>query len=316
MSNMNRRTFVRNSALGGAGIFLSKDLLFANSFQTMFSNSLTNGIGGLVPVSIIEDALLLVHRSGKLKGEAKFALTSDLHNRPAAPGNKGRLATILPVLDKKLIELLQILKEKKEINKKVEKIALAFGWICNNEIYKQLKPVYGDKPSQDKIREVQLYHDAELIRQISNLQSTGNLKEEYIASFMNEIQPRTLTRVHTMKPSKDGHEWVNRMADWRKENKSYLDILASIIVNPEPGKKDMYVRKTNFYDPADHVISYVRALQKAKNVTIKKIEAAVSGEEGKSLYARAIINSYNHILATNEFLNDKISERELKSKLL
>ena len=150
-NNINRRSFLKHSALGSAGIFLGGSLLNARDMFAAARSDLKSGVGGLVPVSIIEDANLLVLRMNTFEGDAAFALVSDLHNRPAAPGNKGRLASLLPVQDRKLMELLKIIRQKKDLKNRVEKIAIANGWICNNATYKYIKPVYGNDPSPERI---------------------------------------------------------------------------------------------------------------------------------------------------------------------
>ena len=315
MNNINRRSFLKHSALGSAGIFLGGSVLNARDMFAAAHSDLKSGVGGLVPVSIIEDANLLVLRMNTLEGDAAFALASDLHNRPAAPGNKGRLASLLPVQDRKLMELLTVIKQKKDIKNRVEKIAIANGWICNNATYKYLKPVYGDDPSPERIMDVQAYHDAQLLIELSDLQVTGEEKKAYLAALFNEMLPRTITRVHTLIPARDGHDWVNRMTDWRVANKTYLDRLAEIMVNPELSKKQTYVNNPNFYDPSDVLIVFCRNLQHAKNVKVDKIEKAVDEASNGSLYAKALSESVKNIKAANEFVNENLTGNELEKKL-
>jgi hypothetical protein len=314
-NHINRRNFFKQSALGSAGIILGGSMLNARDMFAAAKASLNTGIGGLVPVSIIEDANLLVMRITKFKGDADFALVSDLHTRPAAPGNKGRLASLLPVQDKKLMELLNNIKQKSDLKNRIEKIAIANGWICNNATFKYLKPVYGSNPSPDKIMDVQAYHDAQLLTEISDLQITGEVKEEYLAALFNEVIPRASTRVHTLIPAEDGHDWVNRMTDWRKMNKSYLDTLAELMVSPDLSKKQTYVNGPNFYDSSDALIMYCRSLQNTKNVKAEKIEKAVGQATNGSLYAQALAESITNIKAANDFLNGNMSGSELESQL-
>ncbi|MFW5781298.1 MAG: twin-arginine translocation signal domain-containing protein [Bacteroidota bacterium] len=316
MNNIiNRRSFLKHSALGSAGIFLGGSLLNARDMFAAARSALKSGVGGLVPVSIIEDANILVSRTAEFNGDSEFALTSDLHTRPAAPGNKGRLASILPVQDKKLMELLDLIRQKKDLKNRVEKIAIANGWICNNATFKYLKPVYGNDPSPEKIMDIQAYHDAQLLIELSGMQVTSGVKEEYLAALFNEMLPRTLTRVHTLIPAEDGHDWVNRMTDWRVANKTYLDTLAQIMVNPELSKKQDYVDGPNFYGSSDALLVYCRNLQHAKNVKTDKIEMALNEASNGSLYAKALSESVKNIMAANEFVNGNLSGSELENRL-
>ena len=312
---INRRSFFKQSAMGSAGVILGGSLLSVRDMFAAAAANLKAGVGGLVPVSVIEDANLLVLRTAKFAGDSEYALTSDLHNRPAAPGNKGRLASVLPVEDKKLLDLLHAIKQNKSLKNRIEKIAIANGWICNNATYKHLKPVYGDNPSPETIMYVQAHHDAQLLIELSDIHMTSDVKEEYLAALFNEILPRASTRVHTFIPAEDGHEWVNRMTDWRVMNNNYLDELAKIMVHPEMSKKEKYVDGPNFYNPSDAVIMYCRNLQNAKNVQVDKIEKAVDDASGKSLYARILGESFKNINAANEFLNNNMSESQLESML-
>ena len=314
-NNINRRSFLKHSALGSAGIFLGGSLLNARDMFAAARSDLKSGVGGLVPVSIIEDANLLVLRMNTFEGDAAFALVSDLHNRPAAPGNKGRLASLLPVQDRKLMELLKIIRQKKDLKNRVEKIAIANGWICNNATYKYLKPVYGNDPSPERIMDVQAYHDAQLLIELSDMQVTSDVKEAYLAALFNEMLPRTITRAHTLIPAKDGHDWVNRMTDWRVANKQYLDRLAEIMVNPELSKKQEYVSGQDFYNSSDALLVYCRNLQHAKNVKVDKIEKAVDEASNGSLYAKALSESVTNIKAANEYINGNLSGSELENKL-
>ncbi|MFW6310441.1 MAG: hypothetical protein ACOC1D_04995 [Prolixibacteraceae bacterium] len=313
--NIDRRNFIKQGALGSAGILLGSSMAAnaAGFFSRQGINN--NGLGGLVPVSVIEDTNLLLLRSGNFKEHAGFALASDLHTRPAAPGNKGRIASVLPVQDKKLLQLLRIIRDDKKLTNRVEKIAIAFGWICHNAAARHIKPVYGNNPAAEEILEIQSYHDAQLIKEISGIKVSAKVNEEYIASLFNEMLPRAATRVHTLIPASDGPEWVNRITDWRVENKSYLENLAKIIVRPENSKKVKYVDSPNFYAPSDSVIFCCRNLQKAIDVKPAKIKKAVSEASTGSLYARALGEAYTNIANANEYLNGNLSEQELDRKL-
>lgn len=274
-----------------------------------------NGVGGLVPVSLIEDANLLLLRSGNFKGHSEFALASDLHNRPAPPGNKGRIASVLPVHDKKLIQLLSIIRGDKELSERVAKIAIAFGWICHNAGTKYIKPVYGDNPSSEEALDIQTYHDAHLIKAISGMEKTTKMEQNELASLFNEILPRSLTRVHTLIPADDGPEWVNRISAWRVANKSYMNNLAKVIVQPDSSKKLRYVDNPNFYTSDDSVIFSCRNLQNGIDVKPEKINNAVAEAASGSLYAKALGEAYSNIIAANQYLNGNLKESELESKL-
>ncbi len=314
-NKINRRNFFKQSTLGSAGIIMGASALNSTNLFAASPVNLKNGISGLVPVSVIEDANLLVLRTAKLEGDAAFAVVSDLHHRPAAPGNKGRLASLLPVEDKKLMELLNLLRKNEGLKNRIEKISLVYGWICNNAVYQHLKPVYGENPAPEKIRDVQLYQDAKLITELSDLKVSNEVKEEYLAALFNEILPRACTRVHTLIPAEDGMDWVNRMTAWRVNNKNYMETLANIMVNPDAERYEKYVITPNFYNPSDALIDYCRKMQDAVNIKPEKINDAVDQASTESLYAQALATSVKNIKAANQFLNGNMNEGSLESRL-
>ncbi len=316
LHKINRRSFIKQSAVGGTGILVGGSLINTQSLFGASPHNLKNGIGGLVPVSLMEGANLLVLRSGVLQKPVSFALTSDLHNRPAAPGNKGRIAGVLPVNDPRLVALLKVLKDDKETSRYVEKTALAFGWICNNAIHNKVKNIYPDHENPDQILEVQLYHDAEMLKDILNVNENSNLKEEHLGAFFNEILPRATTRVHTLIPAEDGQDWVNRMTAWRKQNSLYLNTLAKVIIEPDSEKYEAYVAKPNFYNAGDEIIRMVRQLENAKNINPADIQDAIAGNNTESLYAAALAEAYNNIIVAGKFLNNEVSLNELEETLL
>jgi len=315
LNKINRRSFIKQGAIGGTGIMIGGSFINTQSLFGASPMNLKNGIGGLVPVSLIEGANLLVLRAGVLKKPASFALTSDLHNRPAAPGNKGRIAGVLPVNDVRLVSLLKVLRDDKETSNYVEKTALAFGWICNNAIYNKVKNIYAEHENPDQILEVQLYHDAEMLKDILNVRNNSNLKEEHLGAFFNEILPRATTRVHTMIPADDGQDWVNRMTNWRRLNTQYLNTLAKVIVEPESQKLETYVVNPNFYNAGDEIITMVRQLENAKNIKPADIEDAIADNNSNSIYARALADSYNNIIIAGKFLNEEASLDELEKAI-
>ncbi len=312
--NINRRSFIKQSSIGGTGLLFGSSLL--SSASDLFSRvSQARVIGGLVPVSVIEDTGLLLIRSGNFSGDVEYAIASDLHTKPAPPGNKGRLASVLPANDSRLISLFTKIRDNKELPNRTAKIAIAFGWICHNAVAKSLQNLYNLNVSEEETKEMQTYLDAQLIKEISFLNIAPELKEEHIASLFNEILPRAITRIHTLTPAADGPEWVNRMSEWRINNKIYFGDLARIIINPDSFKKEKYIDKPNFYSSTDSIISCCRSLQSASNVKPEKIKTAAAEAATGSLYAKALGESYNNILAANQYLNGNLNERELENKL-
>lgn len=324
-----RRRFFRNAFAGSAGMFFIPSILKAASLidPLMYSPSL-NGISesgvfrtdnknavqdcllnGLATISVIEDACILAFCSGRLSDRSCIAATADIHVR--VPGSKGRLAGVLPPEDKRIFELIDILKNNPGADHFDEKLALVFGWTGVNAAYRKFSPfLEGKDPGEALI--IRINQDALLIREFSKPESDPTRAAvKDVENMLHAMLARALTRVHTLKPdTDDGMGWVNRMAAWRRRNREIMEMYARAIVQsgePDAGK--------NFYDRADGIIAAARKLQKSWKVEPETIFRE-AGKAGGSFYARAIRENFNSIISVNDYLEDRCSRGELSSTLL
>ncbi len=266
-------------------------------------------LNGLATISVIEDACMLAFCSGRLSDRSRVAATADIHVR--VPGSKGRLAGVLPPEDKRLLELIDILKNNPGADHFDEKLALVFGWTGVNAAYRNFSLFFEGKGPGEALT-IRINQDALLIREFSKPESDPGSAAVYdVENMLHDMLARALTRVHTLKPdTDDGMGWVNRMADWRRRNREIMKMYARAIV--QSGEQDA---GKNFYDRSDGIIAAARELQKSGKAEPETI-LREAGKAGGSLYARSIRENLNSIISVNDYLEGKCSREELFSTLL
>jgi hypothetical protein len=153
--------------------------------------------------------------------------------------------------------------------------------------------------------------DALVIRGFSSPEyDIGKALAKDMENLLNSLQIRTLTRVHTLKPDpEDGIGWVNRMADWRRENTKQMQEFAKIIVSP-----DNQLAGSSFYSTSDNIVNASNQLQKAKFVKADEIMSYLK-QGASSNYGKALAEATENIFAIDSYLEGKSSENELVAKL-
>ena len=313
-TKINRRKFIQNSALGSMGMFIAPSLTSASSIFTAANEGKNVLMAGLTPISIIDNACMLAYCSGKLSLASQEVVTTDIHfiqdEMRGTPGNKGRLAVVMPPLDKKLIELVKTIKSDTNTKHIKAKRAISFGWAGVNAVHKNINPALEGKSPEDALK-MRLHQDALVIKGFSSPEHhVEGASYQDVEDMLNAIQVRTITRVHTLKPdSDDGIGWVNRMALWRKKNIKIMEQFAKAIVSP-----DENVAGKSFYNFKEEIITSANRLQKAENVKQEKIMALLN-KGVQSHYANALAEATHSIFAIDAYLEGKISERDLADKL-
>jgi hypothetical protein len=312
---MDRRNFFKKTAIGSAGLMLGSEMFFTGNAFSAGEFASSSGVRGIAPIAMMEDTQVLLLRSAGAKlGVIKNAIVTDLHSRPAAPANKSRLASLLPVNDKRLPALFEALRKDPEQRNYTEKLSLALGWVSNNASYRHFSPLFDKSTTAEESYEIQLYTDAVVVRDLMN-NDTEALKSNELSLFFNEILPRTITRIHTLIPAEDGANWVNRISEWRRYNKDYLHSLAEVILDPDREKYTKYIVSKNFYNPGDDLIKISRKLQNTEDVNSSEILTALDSEN-QSLYSRGVVESYRNTLAAADYMDGKITLAELEAYLL
>mgnify|MGYP006286359251 CR=1 FL=1 len=308
---MDRRRFIINTSLGSSAFMFFPSLLRGVSLYSGSFSKRNGTIWGLTPISVIDNACLIAFRSGKLSRASQQSVTTDIHLRDT-PGNKGRLAVVLPPLDKKLSELLRKVKEGHKIKHPAEKRAIAFGWIAVNAVEKQINEAMKDL-SPEEFRSARMHQDALLIQSFSEAEDSkgGRPDPRQVENLLNTMQVRTITRSHTLKPdSDDGIGWVNRISRWRRENNALMKEYAEAIVNPDASRAG-----EDFLSNEDPLVIMANALQRGDHVTDREIKE-LGDQPAVSMYGKALFFAVEHILLTDRYFRDVVSLSELEPVLL
>jgi hypothetical protein len=302
-SYISRRSFIKNTAIGSAGAIFIPSVLNANVFS--LSTSLKNPV--LIPpvtcINLIEDSCILAFSSGWLSPRCNLAMASDIYTR--LPGNKGRLAGVLPPADKRLMELINILKNNPEASQYEAKLAIVFGWVGVNSAHKHFSPWL-------QSLSMAAHMDGTILRELSlpyHDPSKATIAD--MEELLNVMLPRAITRTHTIKPDNDdGIGWVNRMSEKRRELKKMFSMYAQAMVNPDHGSIP-----SDFYNREDSIIVTARKLYTPETVTQEEIHHVAKTSAPKSLYGKALQDSYLSILAIDEYMVGKITETQLEKVL-
>ncbi len=308
-STINRRSFIRNNAIGAAGFMFIPSVLSASFKNYTNTNIQQNFMGGLTPISLIDNACMLAFCSGRLSQESQNVITTDIHLRDT-PGNKGRLAVAFPPNHQGILELIDIVKNSSDTKFIKEKRALVFGWVAVNAVQDHINKTLQSK-NADEIKLARLHQDALVVRGFSTGYSFSRLKENEVVKLLESMLTRTITRVHTLKPdSDDGISWVNRMSEWRKQNVANMKLFAGAILKP-----NTKLAGDGFYNENEKVIETSVKLQNSVLVKPDKVAESIESSQAVSLYGKATAEAAKNILIIDDYLNDKISSSDLKKKL-
>lgn len=310
--NIDRRSFLKNTSLTTAGMLFMPSILQAEGIFS--TQNLTNNNFFPIPltlISVIEDSCMLTFMSGMLTEDMQNAVLSDIHVRP--PGNKGRMAGVLPPMDKRLIELLEKLKNNKEADRYHAKLSVAAGWAIKNAVHGTFREFFDGKTTQDAA-EAGIHMDATVLGNLSvPVHNPTRASAQEMEELLNIIVPRAITRTHTIKPdSDDGIGWVNRMTEKRKVMKEKFGYYARAIVNP-----DKSYLPENFYQYDDPIISAARDLQNAKDLKKNDVVMQLTNKSlPGSMYGMAVRKSTDNILAINDYMSKRRNVRQLEKQIL
>ena len=293
-----RRDFIINSILTGAGLTFLPSFGSLTNFE---SAAKTLDFSGIVPASIIYDVARIANSSKSIQEEVVKSLQATIHQDRNA--NYCLIASAIPVNNEAILKFSKALKGNNlKDDFYYKKLAFTTGWIimkCKNDVY---STIYNSLTDNNSIQEMNLYQSAHLIKMImlDNDYDNSDLEE-----LLNVFLPRTLGRMHTLKPDiDDGKNWLQRMANYRDINKSNLSLLSRTITEPNQQKVQQYINSSNFYNHDE----------------LSELKKSVANDEifdykAKSLYAKIISSSIQNLHSLSGFFSGSITEENFKSKL-
>lgn len=293
-----RREFIINSIVAGVGISVFPREVFSKNVLPSAIQPFT----GIIPVSIIYEVSDLVQSSKKMKPVIKRSLQASIHQDSDA--NYCLIASAIPVNREAIFQFARSFKDQ-EANDAFSRKKLAFtiGWMIMKAINDTYSNIHRLFSSQDEINEMNIYQSAHLIKM---LMLSDAYDENDLKTLFNALLPRTLGRMHTLKPDTDNcKKWLKSMSHYRGNNQKNLELLSKLTVKPDQKKVYKYIEALNFYN-------------KKELIEMRKL---LTGNETlnydtKSLYGNAINTSVRNLQSFSSFLEGRISEERFKSDLM
>ncbi len=325
-----RRDFLKLSGLLSAGIAISGPAWSMLNADASAKRDIALSYLSLTPFILMSKASKLVRGTAHLSSDIHLALDQDISQ--LAPGNSYYMGMNLPFDTKELVKGLDPLMKKGTENalayKDTQQLAIITGALTYRAINNELKKGSVGEPKGISSQEIQLYQDAELLRDFYS-KGKKSSDTEALSNLFKEMIPRTLIRFHTIMPDERmGSDWVHIMQDWRKQTDNYYDNLAKAVLEPNRQQQEKIVLQSNFYDKSESVIvdtsTFNRLsaaygddstvlLDTSSGITDEKIRSKQA--EGKSVVARAILAGYLAILSIDDFWSGKSSSEKLIERL-
>ncbi|GEM_PF-3318270 len=270
--NNSRRTFIKFSAIGGAGLMLNPYFSFGKDASTKDHYY----INGMIPVCLLLQTAVLAKKGICIDNNIKKALDFSIYDTNES---NFAFAGLLP-------HEWSIISDSSFAKIPTEKQPFKAGIIVSNVAHKYFSKMYSDC-EQRNIHELRLYHDSYLIKTISNIDTKETTKKDLSNYFKTLLSPM-ITRTHTMRPNRDdGMDWIVKMTKWNRDYSTYSEELAAIITEPDPIKENNYVIKNNFMNLSDKSIRY--AIEGDEFSDLNQIH------DNNSLYGQALYESLKRI---------------------
>ena len=269
---LSRRTFLRLSAIAGAGLMLNPLFSFGKNASTEEGFF----INGMIPTCLLLQTAALAQQGTSVSQEVKNALKFSiwLNN-----DSNFAFAGLLP-------HKWSVVAESSFSAIPNEKPAFKAGTIVSGVANECFSKIYANC-EQKEMHDLRLYHDSFLLRNISNI-DVRQTKEAELAIFFQTLVSPMITRTHTLRPNRDdGMDWIVRMTRWNRAYYAYCQELARTIIEPDPKKEDAYINKTNFMNVSDRSVRY--AIEGKVFSDLNQID------ENKSVYGKALYESLKRI---------------------
>ncbi len=304
MKKIDRRFFLKSTAAGASMLpFLQYYACSTPSVPLPF-------MGGLTAIAVLDDCAECAVRHRLVTDKAAGLLHADIDlGLPANASRMGALVTatfdqvnqVIANANEELDhvfdgmsgpEIAEAVKDRRsDAMKKKEtiqrKIALMLGWAMAAGVRSILLPLYQKQPAGDVLpSDMQVYHDAFILKQKAALPDLENISVEKIEDLFNCVNPRMIARTHTLTPDyDDGDGWTVRISNWRDDNKKLVQRFARALVQPDDAAVKKYITGPNFYDQNDPVLQLVTA---GKPAPKSECQAAIQSGENASLYGQCV----------------------------
>jgi len=272
IDELSRRTFIKLSAIAGAGLMLGPSLTFGEDA----SEDRTYFVNGMIPACLLLQTAELARKATFVSQEMKKALDFSIYLTNEA---NFAFAGLLP-------HEWKALTKSSFADMPKEKQAFKAGMIVSNTANEHFSEIYSNC-ERSKIPELRLYHDACLLKHVSDIDIKQVTKEELV-TFLRTLVSPMITRTHTLRPDRDdGMNWIVRMTKWNRDYYAYAENLADIMTKPDPIKVDNYIKKLNFIDLSDKSIRY--AIEGVDFGEMHQVDG------NRSLYGKALYESLKRI---------------------
>jgi len=269
---LSRRTFLRLSAIAGAGLMLNPLFSFGKDA------SIEEGpfINGMIPACLLLQTAALAQQGTFVSQDVKNALQFSIW---LTNDSNFAFAGLLP-------HRWSVVAESTFSAMPKEKPSFEAGTVVSNVANECFSKIYSSC-DQKEMHDLRLYHDSFLLRNISNIDVKQTTKDELAIFFQTLVSPM-ITRTHTLRPNRDdGMDWIVQMTRWNRAYHAYCQELAQTIIEPDPKKENAYINKANFMNVSDRSVRY--AIEGKAFGELKQID------ENKSVYGKALYESLKRI---------------------
>lgn len=293
-------------------------------------------------VAVCEDCIRLAVRSEKICQPFKTVLSNH--------ADIARLGSFTRSGDRFTVEVLDYCRDRwagRQSGGKVEeKLAFVLGWRCHNAADRQFKPVYeqlepestqaeaGADEEKKPPGDTRIYHDAIVFREVyrggkdkpfsphlleyrmQTHPAAGAVAVEKVEALFGGLLQRSLFSLHkSLARQTDQKRRLFLAADWFQPFTVDIHRMSRAFYSPDPGKLQRFLIDNNFYDRSDPLIALARSIQRGAPDNRIQPEEAVQAAETQSGYAQALRKGYGYLVASSEYFERKIGERELRERL-
>lgn len=304
MLDTNRRTFLKLSALAGAGVMVG-GLPLRAAFAAADGEA-----GPLTSAALIDDALRLTRYAPSVAPAFRESFATGMNVWDGLPGDVAQFGAFMPASQADVLGVLRRLRDRwpGQGNERLDaKLALIAGWLVHRTAADVIAPAAENE-------EARIYQDAALLRARS-ADATAQASPEAVAALFREVGPRTLVRFHTLKPDDDdAMGWVLRLRDWRRAHAERMQRYADAYARPDRTAVQRYVEQPGFYDAEDPIVRLARELRRADAPSPVDVQAARAGDND-SLYGRALAHAVGDLLAASAYFVGTLDDRGLEQQL-
>ncbi len=325
-NRLNRRKFVKTSALAGVGLTLSAQQIEFALAQTA-ARPAESQPTHLTMIALTDDCVWLAINSPGIAAPLKESLTKHT--------DVTHLGGLMPAGEGKIFELLSKGREgwaaRTEKDQISTRLALAAGWLIQQAVRQELAPLYNSAKGEQDLIDCRVYQDVTLLREMSfSEQESRTAKHSFeitpavkrvdakeFDDFFQALGPRMQIRLHTFEPDEENIDiWLPRLFAWRKEQLETGQRYAEAYRTPDPNKVRRFITDSNFYDRTDALIRLARSLQRGNLSGTGEVQSALTSPHAQRChYARSLEIAYQRLQAASDYFTRTINEPQLKMRL-